>query len=79
MTGRAAAARAARERRRRLDALDLPLADDGGRFARSHLIVAADADALEAAFAAARARRNEGLMVKDPTSGYSPGRRGSAG
>ena len=24
----------------------------------------------------ARARRNEGLMVKDPTSGYSPGRRG---
>jgi DNA ligase 1 len=24
----------------------------------------------------ARARRNEGLLVKDPTSGYSPGRRG---
>ena len=30
-------------------------------------------DGLEAAFAEARARRNEGLMVKDPTSGYSPG------
>ena len=65
-----------RVRRARLDALDLPLATDGGRFIRSHLAVAADADALEAAFSASRARRNEGLMVKDPTSGYSPGRRG---
>jgi DNA ligase 1 len=64
------------ERRRRLDALDLPGIDDGGRFARSNLSVAADADALEAAFTSARARRNEGLMVKDPASGYSPGRRG---
>jgi DNA ligase-1 len=64
------------DRRRRLDAIDLPAASDGGRFARSTLAVAADADALEAAFTAARARRNEGLMVKDPTSGYSPGRRG---
>jgi DNA ligase-1 len=67
-----------RERRERLDALDLPSAADGGggRFLRSHLAVAADADALEAAFSEARARRNEGLMVKDPDSGYSPGRRG---
>jgi DNA ligase-1 len=65
-----------RERRRRLDAVDLPSIDDGGRFTRSHLAVASDEAALEAAFAAARARRNEGLMVKDPTSGYSPGRRG---
>jgi len=64
------------ERRRRLDALDLPSAEVGGCFARSNLAVAADADALEAAFTAARARRNEGLMVKDPASGYSPGRRG---
>jgi DNA ligase-1 len=67
-----------RERRERLDALDLPSAADGGggRFLRSHLAVAADADALEAAFSEARARRNEGLMVKDPDSGYTPGRRG---
>jgi DNA ligase 1 len=64
------------ERRRRLDAIDLPAADDGGHFARSNLSVAADADALEAAFTDARSRRNEGLMVKDPASGYSPGRRG---
>jgi DNA ligase-1 len=64
------------ERRRRLDALDLPPADDGGRFATSHLIRVDTIDGLEDAFAAARARRNEGLMVKDPQSGYSPGRRG---
>jgi DNA ligase-1 len=64
------------QRRARLDALDLPLADDGGRFARSHLIAASDADGLEAAFTDARARRNEGLMVKDPESIYAPGRRG---
>jgi DNA ligase-1 len=65
-----------RTRRERLDTVELPLVDDGGRFIRSHLAVARDADALEAAFADARGRRNEGLMVKDPTSIYSPGRRG---
>jgi DNA ligase-1 len=65
-----------RERRGRLEALELPLADDGGGFALSHLETADSTDALEAAFAEARARRNEGLMVKDPESGYSPGRRG---
>src|SRR6478735_9209043 len=64
------------ERRRQLEALDLPPADEGGGFARSHLIRVDSIDGLEDAFAAARARRNEGLMVKDPQSGYSPGRRG---
>jgi DNA ligase-1 len=64
------------ERRARLDALELPLVDDGGRFARSRMTAAADADAVEAAFTDARARRNEGLMVKDPGSTYAPGRRG---
>jgi ATP-dependent DNA ligase len=64
------------ERRARLDALPLDPADEGGRFARSHLVEVADADALEAAFIEARARRNEGLMVKDPQSRYAPGRRG---
>ena len=63
-------------RRARLDALDLPMALEGGRFARSHLAATDTTDGLEAAFADARARRNEGLMVKDPSSGYSPGRRG---
>ena len=64
------------ERRRALERLGLPLAGDGGSFALSHLTTAGSVDALEAAFAEARARRNEGLMVKDPTSRYSPGRRG---
>ncbi|MEO7598735.1 MAG: MBL fold metallo-hydrolase RNA specificity domain-containing protein, partial [Opitutus sp.] len=33
---------------------------------------------IEAAFLAARARGNEGLMAKDPASTYTPGRRGLA-
>jgi DNA ligase-1 len=64
------------ERRRRLEALGLPLADSGGSFALSYLTEADSIDALETAFTEARARRNEGLMVKDPKSLYSPGRRG---
>ncbi|MDQ6794006.1 MAG: ATP-dependent DNA ligase [Chloroflexota bacterium] len=64
------------ERRARLDSLALPLADDGGGFALSHLVSVDSAAGLEEAFANARGRRNEGLMVKDPRSGYSPGRRG---
>ena len=55
-----------RERRARLDAHRPATVDDGGRFTRSYLAVARDEDALEAAFADARGRRNEGLMVKDP-------------
>ena len=64
------------ERRRRLEALGLPLASDGGSFALSYLASVDSVDGLEAAFLEARARRNEGLMVKDPDSRYSPGRRG---
>ena len=64
------------ERRRRLEGLDLPMAASGGAFALSHLTSVESVDELEVEFAAARARRNEGLMVKDPTSPYTPGRRG---
>ena len=64
------------ERRRLLEHLGLPLASEGGGFALSRLSEATSTDDLEAAFTEARARRNEGLMVKDPTSIYSPGRRG---
>jgi len=64
------------DRRRRLEALELPLAGDGGVFALSHLVSVTSVEALEAAFSGARERRNEGLMVKDPRSIYSPGRRG---
>jgi DNA ligase-1 len=34
------------------------------------------ASEISAAFEAARARRNEGIVLKDPDSAYSPGRRG---
>jgi ATP-dependent DNA ligase I len=63
-------------RRRRLDSLALPLVDDGGAFALSHLESVESVEDLERAFADARGRNNEGLMVKDPSSPYSPGRRG---
>ena len=33
---------------------------------------------IESAFEAARSRNNEGLMIKDPASAYTPGRRGLA-
>ena len=61
------------ERRARLDALGL--GHEPG-FGVSNLLTADGIDDLERHFAAARERGNEGLMVKDPASGYSPGRRG---
>ena len=64
------------ERRQRLEALDLPAAEEGCRFALSHLVTASSVEELDRVFAEARARRNEGLMVKDPNGPYSPGRRG---
>ncbi|HEY6379965.1 MAG TPA: ATP-dependent DNA ligase [Candidatus Dormibacteraeota bacterium] len=62
-----------RERRRRLESLGL-----GSGFALAHQEHAYGAAALEQLFLDARARNNEGLMAKDPDSGYSPGRRGLA-
>jgi len=44
--------------------------------ARSHRVSADSVEVLDRIFDEARARRNEGLMVKDPQSAYSPGRRG---
>jgi DNA ligase-1 len=64
------------DRRRHLESLALPLADEGGVFALSHLVSVTTVDGLVDAFTGARERRNEGLMVKDPRSIYSPGRRG---
>ena len=60
-----------RERRRLLDELDLP-----SPFMLAYLIQANNAEELDRIFDAARARNNEGLMVKDPASKYTPGRRG---
>ena len=64
-----------RERRRRLEALDLPATPGFGLAA---LVSAADEAELERVFGEAQARGNEGLMLKDPESVYAPGRRGYA-
>jgi DNA ligase-1 len=60
------------ERRRRLEAL----APFPPALALARLTPAASAEEIESAFAAARGRGNEGLMIKQPSSPYSPGRRG---
>ena len=62
-----------RERRAQLDAL--PLA---AGVARAPYQLVSGAAAVEAAFLQACKRGNEGLMAKDPTSIYLPGRRGQA-
>jgi DNA ligase-1 len=62
-----------RERRARLDTLGL--ATTLG-FGVSNLITATDEAELRVVFSAAQQRGNEGLMVKDPDSTYTPGRRG---
>jgi DNA ligase-1 len=45
---------------------------------RAPVFHAASADELEELFAAAQARGNEGLMIKDLDSAYTPGKRGKA-
>src|SRR5215213_842423 len=62
-----------RDRRARLDGLGL--ADRSG-FGVSQLLSASTEAELGRIFDEARVRGNEGLMVKDPDSGYTPGRRG---
>jgi DNA ligase-1 len=60
-----------RDRRRLLEELNLP-----SPFMLAYLIRALDAAELDRIFDGARLRNNEGLMVKDPESRYTPGRRG---
>jgi DNA ligase-1 len=64
-----------RERRAALEALRLP-EQTGERVLYSHLATAHSVEEVDAHFDDARERRNEGLMVKDPSSAYQPGRRG---
>jgi len=52
------------------------LAQPPGCFRLARITQASSIEEIEAAFDAARARDNEGLMIKDPTSPYLPGRRG---
>ncbi len=60
-----------RERREWLGRLQLP-----PRFQRAEVFPARSATEIEQIFQQARRRLNEGLMIKDPESFYSPGRRG---
>jgi DNA ligase-1 len=62
-----------RERRQRLEALGLP---EVPGMATANLITVTTRQELERIFDAAQERGNEGLMVKDPESVYTPGRRG---
>ncbi len=71
LNGRPLLAEPLRVRRQLLDALALPAGIE--RVAVSMVRSAAE---IDAAFDASRARSNEGLMVKDAESGYTPGRRG---
>lgn len=72
--GRSLLAQPLAERRRLLDALVFP-----DPALRPVEVARADsADAIEREFKAARGRRNEGLIIKDPASLYTPGRRGLA-
>ncbi|HEY2138750.1 MAG TPA: ATP-dependent DNA ligase, partial [Chthoniobacterales bacterium] len=71
MNGESFLRRALRERREALRTLTLP-----GGFQVAQVYPADSADEIETAFQQARRRFNEGLMVKDPESIYSPGRRG---
>ena len=59
------------ERRRLLDSLTLQ-----SPLLKAALWRACSAEEIENAFQAARGRANEGLMAKDPSSLYTPGRRG---
>jgi DNA ligase 1 len=60
------------ERRRLLD----QLVPANGTLRMSQGKLFTDATALDDEFASARARGNEGLMIKSPASSYKPGRRG---
>jgi len=64
-----------RDRRTALERLELPERTDA-RFLYSRQDRARSAEEVDELFDAARERHNEGLMVKDPTSVYQPGRRG---
>lgn len=59
------------QRRRALDGLVLPSGFLRARFEPAH-----STEEIERAFAGARNRGNEGLIIKDPASAYTPGRRG---
>jgi DNA ligase-1 len=62
-----------RQRRASLESLRRPEGLRLAQITRAHTV-----QEIEAAFSSARERGNEGLMIKDPESIYTPGRRGLA-
>jgi DNA ligase 1 len=73
MDGRAVLDEPLQERRRLLESLELE-----HPFLLARVEEATGPDDLDRIFAETRERGNEGLMVKDPSSPYTPGRRGLA-
>lgn len=61
------------DRRKALETLSMPSGMESIQVVQAH-----EPEEIEAAFHAARRRGNEGLIAKDATSTYSPGRRGKA-
>jgi DNA ligase-1 len=74
LAGQSLLDRSLRERRRILETA-IPTIPG---FSLAHIAAAASPAEIDAAFDAARARGNEGLMIKEPASLYTPGRRGLA-
>lgn len=69
---------AAKARQTALFAADTPPAEAKARFLLSATQRVADAEAIDLAYRDARARANEGVMLKAANSAYLPGRRGLA-
>lgn len=63
-------------RRAKLEEIISSGQSNSGTLRLSQAKLFSDSAALDEEFAAARARGNEGLMIKDPASFYKPGRRG---
>jgi DNA ligase-1 len=73
LNGKTYLARSLRERRQSMNSLSIP-----SMFCLAQITQANSAEEINTAFDAARARGNEGLMIKNPESLYTPGRRGLA-
>jgi len=73
LNGKTYLARSLRERRQSIDSLSIP-----SMFCLAQITQTNSAEEINTAFDAARARGNEGLMIKNPESLYTPGRRGLA-
>jgi DNA ligase-1 len=74
LAGESLLQRPLRERRQALESL----APVPACLRLARITPAGSVEEIESAFAAARSRNNEGLMIKDPASFYTPGRRGLA-